>query len=301
MRLLSLLSFFCVYFLFFSSQSSADLGRHEITLDINDTTVTAGTTGGYLSIYIDNYFYEVFGFQTVLKSNRPDLVLFDCSNGGFDTIGTLTGGFEYVAVSNPAGDGSSVWFRCIADLFYIPGHVDGFLPQQGGVAVKIPFIITHVPDTSLSLSSLISIETPTDFSDPFGYSIGVETDTLYDTIFLVCESYVGNECTNWEEVTDTLSGYDMIVYDTTPYGYMDTNQVKLYDGSITLKLINCDINISGELEITDLLCFVDYVFGEIDPLECPFLRCDANGNGQVDISDLLYLIDYVFGDGPPPK
>lgn len=293
-RLLILFGFFCAFFTIMPNSQAADPGRLEIILNTPDTLFNTGTATGDLNIYLDNYYYEVFGFQFVLISSRPDLIKFNFSETGFDTSGTLTSGFEYVEVIDRAGNQSEYWFRCIADLSFIPGQVDGISPQQGGVAVKIPIAATTAPDTNYSLTSLLSFDTPTDFSDPFGYSIGVEVDTNYDTTYYRCLQWEDSDCTSWMVIEDYWNGFDSVQFDTLPYGYLDTTQVILSDGSISLELLNCDLSGSGELEISDLLCLVDYMFNVTEPYTCPLLYCDTNNDQVLDITDLLFLVSVMF-------
>lgn len=271
-----------------------------LTLDVPDTLVKTGQEHTLLNIYLDNYYHEVFGFQFVLVSERPDLVTFNFDHGGVDTASTLTSGWEWVEATDRAGDQSETWFRCIADLFWIEGDVPGFAPQQGGVAVRIAYNTTNAPDTNLDLTSIIRVATPVDFSDPWGYSIGVVTDTIYDTSFFMCQQWVNDECLVWMEIDSGALGYDSIYVDTVRYGYLDTTLVSIRDGSITLKLTPCDQDGSGAIEISDLLCLVEYMFGTFNPIACPLLNCDANGNGELEVSDLLILVEYMFNNGPAP-
>lgn len=298
-----LILFSLLFFSFFIAKTKAetdDLGRLEIILDIPDTLVEMGSSG-YLNIYLSNFYYEVFGFQFVIESDNPDLIRFDFSNNGYDTTSTMTSGWEYVLAIDTLGDQSKLWFRCIADISLIPGDVDGISPQQGGVAVKIPYNTYYDYSPSPSQTVNLKFSTPVDFSDPFGYSIGVEVDTTYDSTYFNCLNRIDGDCVDWEEVTDTLLGYDTIFLIPVPYGYMDTNQVKLFDGSLTLEKVNCDLTATGELDISDLLCLVDYMFTEMDYELCPNLYCDTDNSGQLDISDLLYIVDFMFNEGPPPQ
>jgi len=60
-----------------------------------------------------------------------------------------------------------------------------------------------------------------------------------------------------------------------------------------------DVNDDGELDISDLIYLVDYMFTQGPPPVNP-ISGDVNGDGATDISDLVYLVDYMFNDGPPP-
>lgn len=61
-------------------------------------------------------------------------------------------------------------------------------------------------------------------------------------------------------------------------------------------------NVDGNpgIDISDLVCLVDYMFtGGLPPIP-NVLAADVNCNLVVDISDLVYLVDYMFTGGPVP-
>ena len=298
-------SILIVAFILHFSPAYAQTTPEELVLKVSDTSAFTSDTG-YLSVYMDSYNSDIFGFQFVVKSSRPDLITFDFSGTGFDISNTLVEGFEYVQAIDKAGDQSEYWFRCIADIFGIPGSVPGISPQQGGLVMKIPYITSSTLDTSLSTTSEITFGIPTDFSDPFGNSLGVIPDTLVDTIYYSCTEWNDTTCLNWVVVTDTSHGYDAIVYDSTVIGLLDSTIVLVLDGSITLSkyapngTFNCDATSDGALDISDLVCFVSYLFPNGEPFTCEGFICDTNFDSIFDISDLVFIIDYMFTNGPPP-
>lgn len=276
-----------------------------LVFTVPDTTVPPGQTGALLNIYISNYSDTIAGFQFVLVSERPDLVSFNFDNGGFDTAGTLVSGFEYVQGIDRAGDQSEIRFYCIANLPFDTVHNWGFPPQQGGVAVKIPCNTASNLDLDSALTSILSVTTPVDFSDPWGYSIGVATETLYDTTFFLCNLWQNDTCLEWIEVDPDSLEYDSLYVDTNLYGYLDTTRVIINDGSITItgSGVQCDYDGDGKISIADLTTLVRCIFGFPPPTPevCVTVECDSNGNGMVDIADLTYLVDYLFHGGPPPR
>ena len=61
-----------------------------------------------------------------------------------------------------------------------------------------------------------------------------------------------------------------------------------------------DIDVDGQIAISDLVMLVDYMFlsGPVPPI---MEACDVNGDCiQPDISDLIYMVDYMFDDGDLP-
>ncbi len=284
-----------------NSETQSQNNQLEIVMIVPDTLVSTGEETGLLNIYFDNFNTEIFGFQFVLRSSRPDLISFDFSGLGYETAGTLVENFEYIEAIDKSGDQSEYWFRCIADLFSLPaGNQDGILPQQGGIAIKIPYITTNAPDTMLSLRSELTIEIPTDFSDPLGNSIGVVPDTVVDTTYLNCTLWVNSSCSVWVEVVDTSLGYDAVHYDSTVIGLLDPAIVFVIEGGITLDILNCDLDGNGDIDISDLICLINFMFLPNEPYFCSLLYCDTDLNNQIDISDLVYLVTYMFNSGPPP-
>jgi len=274
----------------------------ELIFTVPDTSVAPGQVKALLNIYITNYFNTIAGFQFVLVSERPDLVSFNFDNGGFDTAGTLVSGFEYVQSIDRAGDQSEIWFCCIANLPFDTINYWGFPPQQGGVVVKIPFDTAPLPDSVLT--SIISVTTPVDFSDPWGYSIGVVTETIYDTTFYLCNLWLNDTCLEWLEVDPDSAGYDSLYVDTSLYGYLDTTRVIINYGSITIQepWMQCDFDSSGGITVVDLTIFIQCLFGNPPPSPeiCEAVECDADGSGAVNVADITYLVNYLFFGGPPP-
>ncbi len=298
-------TFVILLFTVLSSVPFAEAQIPQLVLTVPDTAMQAGETGALLNIYIDNYFDTIAGFQFVLVSERPDLVTFnfvDFDSSGFDTAGTLVSGFEYVQSIDRAGDQSKIWFRCIANLPFDTVHNWGFPPQQGGVAVRIPVNTSSNPNPDSGLTSILSITTPVDFADPWGKSIGVVTETLYDTLYFLCNLWQNDTCLEWIEVDPGSSSYDSIYVDTSLYGYLDTTVVILNDGSVTIELpdLQCDYDGNGKINVADVTLLVQCLFRLPHPEECETIECDADGSGSVNVADLTYLVYYLFRGGPPP-
>jgi len=288
-------------FSFLSLSHSAKTQVPELIFTVPDTTVSPGEVGALLNIYIDNFFDTIAGFQFVLVSERPDLVTFNFDNGGFDTTGTLVSGFEYVQGINRAGDQSEIWFRCIANLPFDTVNTQGFAPQQGGVAVRIPFNAASYPNPDSGLVSILSVTTPVDFSDPWGNSIGVVTETIYDTTFYLCHLWQNDTCLEWIEVDPDSAGYDSLAVNSSLYGYLDTTIVIINDGSITItQSLQCDYDGDGIITIADLTTLVCCLFRSSPPDVCEEVECDADGSGSTNIADLTYIVDYLFHGGPSP-
>jgi hypothetical protein len=67
-----------------------------------------------------------------------------------------------------------------------------------------------------------------------------------------------------------------------------------------------DCNGDMRLDISDITCFVGWMFGHWPVSHEPYLQAygllinDTTCDGWVDIADLVFFVDYLFGGGPPP-
>ncbi|GEM_PF-1373468 len=66
---------------------------------------------------------------------------------------------------------------------------------------------------------------------------------------------------------------------------------------------NVDEDDDEQIDISDLVCLVEYMFCQY-PEVCCVPHCideaDIDGSGDIDISDLVYLVDFIFMAGPQP-
>tara|TARA_Y100000588_G_scaffold264083_1_gene278837 strand:- start:53 stop:556 length:504 start_codon:yes stop_codon:yes gene_type:complete len=64
-------------------------------------------------------------------------------------------------------------------------------------------------------------------------------------------------------------------------------------------LIRGDCDSNGEVNITDPICVLQYLFLDIPGQAC-FRSSDADGSGELNITDPIYLLNYLFSGGAPP-
>jgi len=71
--------------------------------------------------------------------------------------------------------------------------------------------------------------------------------------------------------------------------------------------VHCDFNyVPGDLDgnfevdVSDLIYLVDYMFAGGQPARYPRWRADVDGEFSVDIADLVYFVDYMFAGGQAP-
>ena len=63
---------------------------------------------------------------------------------------------------------------------------------------------------------------------------------------------------------------------------------------------NVDNDPGNNIDISDLVYLVDYMFCQGPESPCPE-EADIDGSGVLDISDLVRLVDYMFNSGLPPE
>jgi len=84
--------------------------------------------------------------------------------------------------------------------------------------------------------------------------------------------------------------------DTNTEGTWSSQTFKFYVPSC----IPGDINADTDINVTDVIYLINYLFKGGDPPE-PILGCgDMQCDGKVDVTDVIYLINYLFKGGPPP-
>jgi len=231
------------------------------------------------------------------------LVSFNFDKGGFDSTNTLISGFEFVQVVDSSGTGNLLWFSCIANGNPHDSIITiGIPPQQGGLLVKIPVNTTPFVDTLSSLTCNLDIIKPFGFSDPWGNAIGVITDTLLDTIYFQCTTWVSDSCLEWIMVDGNTEEYDSVYIYEYLSGYVDTTVAVPQHGSITLSshYIKCDIDGDGQITVADAACFVRYLFILWDQQACPYVSLCSEAGSEPNVGDLVKLVDYLFRGGPPP-
>lgn len=283
-------------------------------LHLSNTSAYSHSTAE-ISVYIDNPTDSVLGFRFWLQFDRPEEVIaFRQSGKIFDTVGTLTSGWETISAAFPSGTHTDIQITGIANLFP-PPITPGIPPQTGGTLIKL-------------LADVIEI------GDPFADSVvGVVIDPFYpqhleivlsdftwfpwneeeylDTIGWICDEWIIDStsnppetlgCTNWVETE--FPPWDDFIEVTNTHYVLDTTQMCLSNGSVNvlppLPFLCGDLNGDGSAgNIIDLNFLINRIFRlgpESDPPEASDVNCDG-GNGN--IIDLNWMINRIFRNGPP--
>ena len=135
--------------------------------------------------------------------------------------------------------------------------------------------INEIPDTMTTQTIKISVVFNIhdfNFSDERGNSLGLNYDTIPDTAWYVCTFWTtsGAEdsiCLNWARVSGPPA--DSIFVDTNLTPFLDTSEVHVLNGSVTV---------------------------------LPIALCgDSNSDGVVNLLDILFLIGWLYKGGPSPN
>ncbi|MBI4582939.1 MAG: hypothetical protein HY717_02725 [Planctomycetes bacterium] len=74
---------------------------------------------------------------------------------------------------------------------------------------------------------------------------------------------------------------------------------RLVTGSLGSHFIRGDADLSGEVDLTDAIAILHWLFLGGDPLPC-LNAADANDVGRVDLTDAIYILRYLFLGDPAP-
>ncbi|MEZ5357581.1 MAG: dockerin type I repeat-containing protein [Candidatus Zixiibacteriota bacterium] len=297
----------------------------EIYLAMNDTSVTAGDTTGWLTVSFANYQDTLAAFTMRIVLDNPDLINFRtdavdttfdtiwqycggwdnfgaCTlwvdtmfvdtivrSGAIDTVGTLLSGWEFVTAQSYSANRTDIKVTALADAFG-GDKTPGLPPRTNpGVLFRIRFRANNETLDSTDntvLLDILSNLTETGFSDPQGDLFGVISG------FNICDTV----STDPELVCDTFFRYWRCeVWNgpvcSTYVTSTDPDSAAFFTDSLSIDTVNWTLLNDQTVFYTDGHVTVDFS-------DC--LCGDANDDGTFNIGDPVYLISYIFKGGPPP-
>lgn len=271
------------------------------TQRVIDTTYWKCDLGSY-----PNCSHEVATDSAHAQKVKIDTVL--AVIGNIDTANTLISGWDLVATRSMSGTKYDIKVTALADDYAKPGTRMGIRPQQGGVLFRLRGDILNVPPDMQDRTAKIRpnadvVQGFFNFSRPNGTAIGIVTVIGPDTNYYRCNAWappgppINYNCMQWIKVGEPPYDSMVIKLDTT--GYLDTNKVKLFAGSLTALGGWVCGNVDGELpanvDISDLSYLIGYMFlGGPEPAAMQTANCDCSPDGIIDISDLSALIDNLY-------
>ncbi len=149
-----------------------------------------------------------------------------------------------------------------------------------------------------------------------GYIVAGYTESFgaggYDVMLTKLDS-LGNACIG-EFVTKTVSipscsitAPATVVTSTPSVMTGPPTEVTSPPGQLTTvcqdPLVCGDVNGDVEVNLSDIVYFINYLFQGGDPPQCPYpytFCTDCNGDGAVGLPDVVHLINYVLKSGPDP-
>lgn len=271
----------------------------KLVLNIEDVGVEPGWNEIKVAVFITNFTDTISRFEIMIQEDRPDITAFHWL---IDTVGTLIAGWESVSSQNFDGWNTNVLINAQANIADPPEYTPGIAPQTG--EIPLFYLIAYINEFSDTLPDQ-SVHYFTNKHYPFcplffnqwDKIIGIEPDTVCDSVYFVCDFWIEeNICLNWTRVS--TPPYDSAAYNCSYITTLDTNVVKLHDGSVTVMLSSCgDVNGDRAIDISDITALISYLYLNGDP---PPVRRAANPDGSpdglIDISDITCLIASLYID-----
>ena len=287
----------------------------EIILELDSTEVPVADSGAWMNLYLTNPLHAVGGFEiyllldgihlfefhaeTVIDTTITCIDTLDCDPAdtaidtsavsALDTVGTAISGWGLVEsrVLSPIN------LRLVA-LSDPPGG-DSIPPLATGGPRLLTRVWLHktVPsailDTLTERTSHVFVDAPqTRFSDPDGALIGQFDSALFVDSFHCVDTPT---C----DTIDTFTYLDtLFFFDTTAFVYLPG--ARTFGPSCLLG----DVNATGDINASDIIALVNYVFRGGDPPVCSPNAADVTCSGTTDASDIIFLVGYVFKGGPAP-
>ncbi|MEA3297399.1 MAG: hypothetical protein U9R56_05995, partial [candidate division Zixibacteria bacterium] len=279
-------------------------GTPILEVRVIDTVTESGQQDITIPVYVKNYSDTIAGFSLWLQLYGPDIMTFDIR---IDTTNTLLSDWQILLTNHIGGNNHNLRIVGMANDFATPPFIQGTLPQTGSIPfLKIVADVNDILDTTTSRTTDIVINKSIEyfnFSDPYGQLIGTIRDSILDTAYFVCLEWQDDTtCLEWEQVEGPPDPYDMKQIYWDYFSYLDSANVFIYDGSLTVTggYLCGDINSDGfGPNISDLIYLATYMFNE-GPVPEVLMSADCNGIGQIDITDVIYLLNYMFYSGDEP-
>lgn len=278
-----------------------------IELRVGEVEAEIGATEVSIPVYLQMLGDTLNSFVICLQIGQQDIVSFI----GIETENSLLADWQYVTYSMFPFSSTYVKVEGVAEFPAFPvvkalvGPLTSDLPMFRVVCSVNPAI---APSENSSADVFINHDLLDCFSlnDPHGYGIGTMIDTVIDSSFYLCSSWLPppNEdvCVSWERVVgppyDSLLVEEIVV--TIP---VDPDYYEFTQGSVRIVPPCGDIDGSFDrvVDISDLTRMIDYLFISNIPLVWESRgNVNASIDGVVDIGDLTALIGYLFITFEPP-
>lgn len=254
--------------------------------------------------------------SVLADTNHPTIIQYDWTVidmwegwiGNHDVSGTLVENWEWTMSKSLGGLGHDLKIAGRANTIPPPFTPGIGWPQLGQIPlIKILADVYDIPDSWEDRTVDIVVQANNldnfSFSDADGNSIGVITDTIYDSTCFWCEEWVTPDSIDCYLYSDVPCDSIGVVIDSTKccdtilVGYLDTAYVHIYDGTFTVLAGLCgDSNDDGLVNIFDVTFMIAYLYlGGPPPTNEDM--CNVNGDSLFNIFDVTYLISWLYKGG----
>ena len=328
----------------------------ELYLTVDDTTVAAGDTSAWISVYFQNYQDTLAGFAMRLVLDRPDIMEFRTDevdtivdtiwwkciqwngsicmdsiplnppdydttfvNMGIDTTGSLISDWELVTARSLTENRHDIKVTGLAEGDQVAPYNLGLGPQAlPGLLFRMRVRIyeTLPEDDSTVAILIINNLSETNFSDPYGYTIGTITNhNTCDSCYCETWDYTGDSC-----LTGCLNEppelYDTLAIDTffrwhacIEWGLDSLGQDSCLNWSSYSDFDDVPGGIFDSMSIdhvpwtiwNDTTAFIDADGGHLSVVVVNCVCGDSNTDGMVNVGDAVFLIAWIFNDGEDPQ
>lgn len=227
--------------------------------------------------------------------------------GNIDTTGTLIAGWDYINTRSYSADNLDVKVTAIANVLGGGGNSPIRDGEINGLLFRLLGDIQDISDDDTNRVVDIQVENNAlehfIFSRPDGSAVGVHTQEVPDSNLFRCVSWGGipyeSPCMVYDQVI--RAPYDSVEYITDTVAYLDTNEVYVIDGSLTVLTGvcgNCNNDPLDNVDISDITFIISYLYLNGPIPENPAL-CNVNcsPDGEIDIADITAIISALYLNG----
>jgi len=224
--------------------------------------------------------------------------------GNIDTTGSLIGGWDYVNTRSYNEDNLDVKVTAVANMLGGGGNppiADGNIE---GLLFRLLGDIHEIADDDTNRVVNIQVEKNAlehfIFSRPDGSAVGVHNQEVPDSNLFRCVSWGGvpyeSPCLVYDRVI--RQPYDSVEYITDTVAYLDTLEVHVDEGSLTVLAGvcgNCNNDPLDQVDISDITFIISLLYlNGSDPVNPTLCNTNCDSAGDIDISDITRLIDHLY-------
>ncbi|MEW5923443.1 MAG: dockerin type I repeat-containing protein, partial [Candidatus Zixiibacteriota bacterium] len=230
--------------------------------------------------------------------------------GNVKTEGTLIENWESVWIQYlDGGENVTLRITALADygdpVLHTPGL--GHPEVSGTPLIKLLGDIFCIPagdtDRTVGIEILYNANCVEDFIFYDENMEGISTiqDSIADTTWYQCQNWVGDSCTEWAVLPDSMAGSaDSFSYDWHQFLRLDTSDIYFYDGSLAADPARCgDANCDGEVNVLDITYLINFLYKN-GPEPEYFVSADVNCDDYINMLDIVYLTNFLYKNGPEP-